>query len=38
MERSEILLSGHAAKIAEWKHEKSLERTTNLRPDLLDDR
>lgn len=34
----EVLLSGHAAKIAEWKHEKSLERTRNLRPDLLDDR
>ncbi|MCK5136955.1 MAG: tRNA (guanosine(37)-N1)-methyltransferase TrmD [Bacteroidales bacterium] len=32
----EILLSGHAAKIADWKHEKSLERTRLLRPDLLD--
>ena len=31
----EILLSGHAARIAEWKHEQSLERTKNLRPDLL---
>ena len=32
----EILLSGHAAKIAEWKHEQSLNRTRELRPDLLD--
>ena len=31
----EILLSGHAAKITEWKHEQSLERTRMLRPDLL---
>ena len=31
----EILLSGHAAKIAEWKHEQSLERTRALRPGLL---
>jgi tRNA (guanine37-N1)-methyltransferase len=31
----EILLSGHAAKIAEWKHEQSLERTRKFRPDLL---
>jgi len=32
----EILLSGHAAKIADWKHEQSLKRTRDLRPDLLD--
>jgi tRNA (guanine37-N1)-methyltransferase len=32
----EILLSGHAAKIADWKHEQSLERTLRLRPDLLE--
>ncbi len=31
----EILLSGHEAKIAEWRHEQSLERTMRLRPDLL---
>ena len=31
----DILLSGHEAKIAEWKHEQSLERTARLRPDLL---
>lgn len=33
----DILLSGHEAKIAEWRHEQSLERTRRLRPDLLDD-
>jgi len=32
----EILLSGNAARIAEWKHEQSLERTRRLRPGLLD--
>ncbi len=31
----EILLSGHAAKIAEWKMQQSLERTRRLRPSLL---
>lgn len=30
-----ILLSGHEAKIDEWKHEQSLARTRRLRPDLL---
>ena len=33
----EILLSGHAAKIAEWKMQQSLERTRRLRPNLLQD-
>ena len=33
----EILLSGHAAKIAEWKMQQSLERTSRLRPNLLKD-
>ena len=33
----EILLSGHAAKIEEWKHEQSLQRTREKRPDLLKD-
>lgn len=33
----EILLSGHEAKIQEWRHKKSLERTRNRRPDLLND-
>jgi tRNA (guanine37-N1)-methyltransferase len=32
-----ILLSGHAAKIDEWRHEQALERTKLRRPDLLDD-
>ena len=31
----DILLSGHEAKIAEWKYEQALERTKRLRPDLL---
>ena len=33
----EILLSGHQAKIAEWKMQMSLERTRRLRPNLLND-
>lgn len=33
----EILLSGNAAKIDEWKHQKAIERTKLLRPDLLKD-
>lgn len=33
----DILLSGHAAKIENWKHEQSEERTKRLRPDLLHD-
>jgi len=32
----DILLSGHTAKIDQWKHEQSLERTRKLRPELLD--
>jgi tRNA (guanine37-N1)-methyltransferase len=31
----DILLSGHAAEIENWRHEQSLERTRRLRPDLL---
>jgi len=31
----EILLSGHTANIEKWRHEKSLERTQQRRPDLL---
>ena len=31
----EILLSGHQAKIEEWMHEQSVERTKLLRPDLM---
>ncbi|SHF36522.1 tRNA (guanine37-N1)-methyltransferase [Dysgonomonas macrotermitis] len=32
----DILLSGHQAKIDEWKLQQSLERTKRLRPDLLE--
>lgn len=32
----DILLSGHQAKIDEWNHQQSVERTKLLRPDLLD--
>lgn len=32
----EVLLSGHHGKVAEWRHEKSLERTLKKRPDLLE--
>ena len=31
----DILLSGHEAKIAEWRYEQALERTRRRRPDLL---
>ena len=31
----EILLSGHERKIREWEHEQAVERTKQLRPDLL---
>lgn len=31
----DILLSGHEAKIAEWRYNTALERTSRLRPDLL---
>lgn len=33
----QILLSGHQAKIEEWRHEQAMERTRRLRPDLLDE-
>lgn len=32
----DILLSGHEAKIDEWRHEQALERTKARRPDLLE--
>ena len=35
MKVPEILLSGHHEKIARWKHEQSLKRTAERRPDLL---
>jgi tRNA (guanine37-N1)-methyltransferase len=31
----DILLSGHEVRINEWRHEKSLERTRQRRPDLF---
>ena len=33
----EVLLSGHQARIDEWKHDMAVERTMRLRPDLLND-
>ncbi len=33
----DVLLSGHEAKIEQWRHEKSLERTKNRRPGLLNE-
>ena len=32
----EVLLSGHAAKIEEWKMNEAVERTKRLRPDLME--
>lgn len=32
----EILLSGHEAKIKQWRHEQALKRTQERRPELLD--
>ncbi len=32
----DILLSGHQARIDDWRHEQAVERTRRLRPDLLD--
>lgn len=34
----EILLSGHAAKIEEWREDQALEKTRRRRPDLLDEK
>ncbi len=31
----DILLSGHHAEIAQWRHQKALEKTQRVRPDLL---
>ena len=31
----EVLLSGHAARIAQWRHQQALGRTWQLRPDML---
>lgn len=32
----DVLLSGHEAKIQEWRHEQALKRTEDRRPDLLE--
>lgn len=32
----EVLLSGHAAKIEEWRHQQSVQRTRERRPELLE--
>lgn len=37
MQVPDILLSGHEAKIDEWRYQQSLERTNERRPDLLKD-
>lgn len=37
MEVPDVLLSGHHAKIDEWRREKALERTRARRPDLLEE-
>ena len=37
MEVPEILLSGNFPKIEQWRHDKSIERTRNIRPDLLNE-
>ena len=33
----EVLLSGHEAKIMQWRLDQAMERTRRLRPDLLDE-
>lgn len=33
----DVLLSGHEARIAAWRHEQAIERTRRLRPGLLDE-
>jgi tRNA (guanine37-N1)-methyltransferase len=35
MKVPDVLLSGHEAKINQWRHEKAVERTKERRPDLL---
>ncbi len=37
MEVPEILLSGNFPKIEQWRHDQAVERTKNIRPDLLND-
>lgn len=33
----DVLLSGHAANIEKWRHEQAVQRTSKLRPELLND-
>ncbi|MDE6285760.1 MAG: tRNA (guanosine(37)-N1)-methyltransferase TrmD, partial [Muribaculaceae bacterium] len=33
----DVLLSGHEARIAQWRHEQAVERTRRLRPGLLEE-
>jgi tRNA (guanine37-N1)-methyltransferase len=35
MKVPEVLLSGHHAEIAKWRHEQALAKTRERRPDLL---
>lgn len=37
MKVPDILVSGHAGKIEEWRHNESLKRTKNRRPGLMDE-
>ena len=37
MEVPKVLLSGHQRKVDEWRDEKAIERTKELRPDLLEE-
>ena len=37
MKVPDILMSGHTAKIEEWRHEQAIQRTEERRPDLLDE-
>ncbi len=37
MKVPDILLSGHEAKIEEWRYQQSLQRTMTRRPDILKD-
>ncbi|GGL75032.1 tRNA (guanine-N(1)-)-methyltransferase [Curtobacterium citreum] len=37
LEVPDVLLSGHHARVAAWRHEQQVERTLRVRPDLLPD-
>ncbi|MDM7889567.1 tRNA (guanosine(37)-N1)-methyltransferase TrmD [Curtobacterium sp. RHCJP20] len=37
LEVPDVLLSGHHARVATWRHEQQVERTRRVRPDLLPD-